>query len=160
MGGKVRFSSALSSFFSTFETFSPYFSHKKERDRERDFSHKKYVENVENCTCKFFPGRRMKVLRQDLNNRSVYYIENSPVDPARHHHHDLVITNTDPVPQVSTHLPTPPPPPPTHTHTQSWALSLFCNFSYTRKIFFIFYQVNNLFLHQSYFKDPLPVKLT
>ena len=25
---------------------------------------------------------------------------------------------------------------------------------------FIFYQVNNLFLHQSYLKSPLPVKLT
>ena len=27
-------------------------------------------------------------------------------------------------------------------------------------ICFIFYQVNNLFLHQSYLKSPLPVKLT
>ena len=27
-------------------------------------------------------------------------------------------------------------------------------------IFFIFYKVNNLFLHQSHLKSPLPVKLT
>ena len=45
--------------------------------------------------------------------------------------------------------------------TQSWALEVFFNFFNNKKLFFcIFYQVNNLFLHQSYLKIPLPVKLT
>ena len=44
---------------------------------------------------------------------------------------------------------------------QSWALSVFLNFFKYKKLFFcIFYQVNNLVLHQSYLKSPLPVKLT
>lgn len=40
--------------------------------------------------------RRMKRLQKDLNNRSVYYVENSILDPGRHHH-DLVVTNGDPL---------------------------------------------------------------
>jgi hypothetical protein len=34
-----------------------------------------------------------------LQNRSVYYVENSILDPARHHHtqNDLVIPNSDPL---------------------------------------------------------------
>ena len=37
----------------------------------------------------------------------------------------------------------------------------FLNFSIIKNVFFcIFYQVNNLFLHQSYLNSPLPVKLT
>ena len=43
---------------------------------------------------------------------------------------------------------------------QSWAHSVFLNFFNNKKWFFcIFYHVNNLFLHQSYLKSPLPVKL-
>ena len=39
---------------------------------------------------------------------------------------------------------------------QSWALWVFLKFFITKKWFvFIFYQVNNLFLHQSYSKRPL-----
>ena len=43
--------------------------------------------------------RRTKILQKDLQNRSVYYVENSILDPARHHHNqnDLVIPNSDPV---------------------------------------------------------------
>ena len=45
--------------------------------------------------------------------------------------------------------------------SQSWALSVFFNFFNNKKwLFCIFYQVNNLFLHQSYLKSSLPVKLT
>ena len=41
------------------------------------------------------------------------------------------------------------------------ALSVFFNFFNSKKWFYcIFYQMNNLFLHQSYLKSPLPVKLT
>ena len=44
---------------------------------------------------------------------------------------------------------------------QRWALSVFLNFFNTKKWYFSnFYQVNNLFLHQSYKKSHLPVKLT
>ena len=43
--------------------------------------------------------RRMKRMKQDLANRSVYYVENSALDPSRHHNHDLVITDRDPVEQ-------------------------------------------------------------
>ena len=44
---------------------------------------------------------------------------------------------------------------------QSWALSVFFNFFNNNEwCFCIFYLVNNLFLHQSYLKSPLPVKLT
>ena len=44
---------------------------------------------------------------------------------------------------------------------QSWALSVFFNFFNHKKwIFGIFYKVSNLFLHQSYLKSSLPVKLT
>ena len=44
---------------------------------------------------------------------------------------------------------------------QSWALSVFLNFFNNKNDFFcIFYQVNNLFLHQSNLKSPLAVKLT
>ena len=44
---------------------------------------------------------------------------------------------------------------------QSWELSVFFNFfNNTIWYFCICYQVNNLFLHQSYLKSPLPVKLT
>ena len=44
---------------------------------------------------------------------------------------------------------------------KSWALSVFFNFSNNKKwCVCIFYQLNNLFLHQSYLKCPLPVKLT
>ena len=44
---------------------------------------------------------------------------------------------------------------------QSWALSVFLNFFNNKRWFFcIFCKVNNLFLHQSYLKSPLPVKLT
>ena len=43
---------------------------------------------------------------------------------------------------------------------QSWALSVFFNFFNSKKWFHcIFYQINNLFLQQSYLKSPLPVKL-
>lgn len=43
--------------------------------------------------------RRTKILQKDLQNRSVYYVENSILDPARHHHNqnDLIIPNSDPV---------------------------------------------------------------
>ena len=42
---------------------------------------------------------------------------------------------------------------------QSWALSV--TFSMVKSDFFcIFYKVGNPFLHQSYLKSPLPVKLT
>ena len=41
--------------------------------------------------------RRMKRMKQDLANRSVYYVENSILDQSRHHNHDLVITDTDPI---------------------------------------------------------------
>ena len=51
-----------------------------------------------------------------------------------------------------------------HSHMQEvqrWALSVFLNFFNNKKWFFcIFYQINNLFLHQSYLKSPHPVKLT
>ena len=44
---------------------------------------------------------------------------------------------------------------------RSWALEVFFNFFNNKKWFFgIFYKVDNLFLHQSYLKSPLPVKLT
>ena len=44
---------------------------------------------------------------------------------------------------------------------QSWALAVFFHFFTNKKLFFCtFFQVNNLFLHQSYLKSPLPVKLT
>ena len=44
---------------------------------------------------------------------------------------------------------------------QSWALPVFFHFFNNRKLFFCtFYKVNNLFLHQSYLKSPLPVELT
>ena len=46
---------------------------------------------------------------------------------------------------------------------QSWALSVFFHFSNNKKWFFLtffVYKVNNLFLHQSFIKSPLPVKLT
>ena len=44
---------------------------------------------------------------------------------------------------------------------QSWALSVFLKFFNNKKWYFgIFYQANNLFLHQSYLQSPLPVKLT
>ena len=39
-------------------------------------------------------------------------------------------------------------------------LGTFGIFYFFKLIFCIFYQVNNLFLHQSYLKSPLPVKLT
>jgi len=42
--------------------------------------------------------RRLKRMKTDLQNRSVYYVENSILDPARHHqHHDVVITDRDPL---------------------------------------------------------------
>jgi len=41
--------------------------------------------------------RRMNRMKQDLANRSVYYVENSILDQSRHHNHDLVITDTDPI---------------------------------------------------------------
>ena len=45
--------------------------------------------------------------------------------------------------------------------SQSWALSVFLNFLLIKNDFFaFFYEVNNLFLHLSYLKSPLPVKLT
>ena len=41
------------------------------------------------------------------------------------------------------------------------SISVFFIFFNNNKLFFgIFCQVNNLFLHQSYLKSPLPVKLT
>ena len=44
---------------------------------------------------------------------------------------------------------------------QSWALPVFFSvFNNKKWLFCTFYQVNNLFLHQSYLKSPLPVKLT
>ena len=44
---------------------------------------------------------------------------------------------------------------------QSWALPVFFHFFNNKKLFFCtFYQVNNLFLRQSYLKSPLPIKLT
>ena len=44
---------------------------------------------------------------------------------------------------------------------QSWALPVFFNFFNNKKWFYCtFYKVNNRFLHQSYLKSPLPVKLT
>ena len=49
----------------------------------------------------------------------------------------------------------------TFIYTQIWALSVFFNFFNDKKWFFgIFNKVNNLFLHQSYLKSPLPGKLT
>ena len=46
-------------------------------------------------------------------------------------------------------------------HNQRWALSVFFYFFNNKNNFFcIFYQVNNLFLHQSYIKGPLLVKFT
>ena len=46
-------------------------------------------------------------------------------------------------------------------HFQSWALPVFFYFFNNKKWFCCtFYQVNNLFLHQSYLKSPLQVKLT
>ena len=48
-----------------------------------------------------------------------------------------------------------------YVYMQSWALEVFLIFSIIKNDFFcIFYKVNNLFLHQSYLKIPLPVKLT
>ena len=48
-----------------------------------------------------------------------------------------------------------------YAEEQSWALAVFFNLINNKKLFFcIFYQVNNLFLHQSYLKSPLPVKVT
>ena len=45
-------------------------------------------------------------------------------------------------------------------YVRQWR-SVFFNFSNNKKLFFLFfYKVNNLFLHQSYLKSPLPVKLT
>ena len=41
--------------------------------------------------------RRMNRLKSDLQNRSVYYVENSILDPGRHQHHDVVITDRDPL---------------------------------------------------------------
>jgi len=41
--------------------------------------------------------RRMKRMEKDLANRSVYYVEGSALDPSRHHNHDLVITDNEPV---------------------------------------------------------------
>jgi len=41
--------------------------------------------------------RRLKVMRKDLNNRSVYYVENGVVGDNRHH--DLIVTNRDPLDQ-------------------------------------------------------------
>ena len=45
--------------------------------------------------------RRTKVLQKDLQNRSVYYVENSILDPTRHHNYsqqnDVVISNSDPI---------------------------------------------------------------
>ena len=53
------------------------------------------------------------------------------------------------------------PKAPNSDSEQSWALSVFFNFFNNKKLFFcIFYQVNNLFLLQSYLKSLLPVKLT
>ena len=44
---------------------------------------------------------------------------------------------------------------------QSWALPVFFHFFNNKKWFFCtFYKVHNLFLHQSYLKSSLPVKLT
>ena len=44
---------------------------------------------------------------------------------------------------------------------QSWALSVFFYFLNNKKWYFcIFYEDNNLFLHQSYLKSPLPAKYT
>ena len=44
---------------------------------------------------------------------------------------------------------------------QSRALSVFFNFFNNKKLFLcIFYKVNNIFLHQSCLKSPLPVELT
>ena len=39
----------------------------------------------------------MKRMEKDLANRSVYYVENSALDPGRHHNADLVISDRDPV---------------------------------------------------------------
>lgn len=44
--------------------------------------------------------RRLKVMRKDLNNRSVYYVENGVVGDNRHH--DLIISNRDPLDQEDT----------------------------------------------------------
>ena len=46
-----------------------------------------------------------------------------------------------------------------HALFQSWALSVFVNFFNNKIWFWHFFQVNNLFLHHSYLKSPLPVKL-
>ena len=44
---------------------------------------------------------------------------------------------------------------------QSWALPVFFSvFNDKKWLFCTIYQVNNLFLHQSYLKSPLSVKLT
>ena len=55
--------------------------------------------------------RRTKVLQKDLQNRSVYYVENSILDPARHHNYnqqnDLVIPNSDPI-NLEAEFETPP----------------------------------------------------
>ena len=46
-------------------------------------------------------------------------------------------------------------------HLQSWALSVFLKMFNNKKLFLLhFYQVNNIFLHQSCLKSPLPVKWT
>ena len=43
---------------------------------------------------------------------------------------------------------------------QSWALPVFYHFFNNKKWFFCtFYQVNNLFLHQSYLKSPIPSQI-
>ena len=36
-------------------------------------------------------------MKTDLQNRSVYYVENSILDPGRHQHHDVIITDRDPL---------------------------------------------------------------
>ena len=47
------------------------------------------------------------------------------------------------------------------SYKQSWALGVFFKFFNDKNDFLaFFYQVNNLFLHQSYLKSPLTVKLT
>ena len=48
--------------------------------------------------------RRLKRMQKDLQNRSVYYVENSILDPARHHanQHDLVVTDHEPIEETET----------------------------------------------------------
>jgi len=45
----------------------------------------------------FYYRRRLKRMKTDLQNRSVYYVENSILDPGRHQHHDVIITDRDPL---------------------------------------------------------------